>query len=326
MGYEGGPTTVTVNGNSPTQGITLTAISGFVSKPEHQETVTPTAGGLLTNSDIGSNFKMNIPANALGTGSNAVTVKTQTYTTLPNPSSGSVLAKNGLSFSAVDSSGQPIKTLNSPITIVIPYTEADIPTGKTEADLVFGTWNGTDYETLPTTVDTVNNTLTVTISHFSSFAPLVQGDVAATPAASTAVTASSGGGGGAPGSVSISLVKPRAQIIYPDGRIVYVDQLAGESAASAGKSASAGTNASASASAKFTALLKQGSRGTDVKRLQKLLGVEETGFFGPLTRAAVEQFQIKNGIAKKGEAGFGTLGPQNAGKDCGSVRIQRKRA
>ena len=314
MGYEGGPTTVTVNGNSPTQGITLTAISGFVSKPEHQETVTPTAGGLLTNSDIGSNFKMNIPANALGTGSNAVTVKTQTYTTLPNPSSGSVLAKNGLSFSAVDSSGQPIKTLNSPITIVIPYTEADIPTGKTEADLVFGTWNGTDYETLPTTVDTVNNTLTVTISHFSSFAPLVQGDVAATPAASTAVTASSGGGGGAPGSVSISLVKPRAQIIYPDGRIVYVDQLAGESAASAGKSASAGTNASASASAKFTALLKQGSRGTDVKRLQKLLGVEETGFFGPLTRAAVEQFQIKNGIAKKGEAGFGTLGPKTRAK------------
>ena len=66
--------------------------------------------------------------------------------------------------------------------------------------------------------------------------------------------------------------------------------------------------------ARFAALLKQGSRGADVSRLQKLLGVDATGYFGALTRAAVEAFQKKHAIAKMGDAGFGTLGPKTRAK------------
>ncbi len=204
MGYEGGPLTVTVSSNSPSnQTITLSAISGFTIKPEKQETVTPTSGGFFTNSDIGANFKLNIPANALGTGSNAATIKTQTNTAVPTPPTGSVLSKNAVTVSAVDSGGSPVKNLNDDVTIVIPYTEADIPAGGSEAALQIGVYNDSTqgYDTLPTTVDTTANTLTATVSHFSVFAPLLFTSVAAAsssidltpPASPSSVKATSDG-------------------------------------------------------------------------------------------------------------------------------------
>jgi len=190
IGYESSAVTVTVsNSNSTGNTLTLTAISGFTVKPEKQETVTPNSGGFFTNSDIGANFKMNIPANALGTSSNASTIKTQTNTSLPNPPTGSILSKNAVTISATDSSGQPIKTLNDAVTITIPYTEADIPSGVSESSLVIGVWNATtnNYDTLSTTVDTTANTLTATTTHFSDFAPLVaSGGAPSTPTGFTA--------------------------------------------------------------------------------------------------------------------------------------------
>lgn len=202
IGYEG-TLTVTVANNSPsTQTITLSAISGFTIKPEKQESITPTSGGFLTNSDIGANFKVNFPANALGTGSNAATVATQPNTAVPNPSNGSVLNKNAISISAVDSGGSPVKNLNDNITIVVPYSEADIPAGGTEGSLTLGVWNDATqaYDTLSTTVDTTNNTLTATVSHLSVFAPLLFTSVAATssadstpPAAPVSIKATSDG-------------------------------------------------------------------------------------------------------------------------------------
>ena len=176
MGYEGGPLPVTVSGSDvSSQNITLTAISGFTIKAERPETVTPTSGGFLTNTDIGDAFKLNIPANALGTGSNAATVTTKINTAMPNPPSGAIMSKNAVSIDAVGSDGSPISSLNDAITITIPYTEADIPAGTSESSLVIGVWNDatSTYDTLATTVDTTLNTLTATVSHLSDFAPLV---------------------------------------------------------------------------------------------------------------------------------------------------------
>lgn len=194
MGYEGGPLSVTVNNNSPSgQTIALSAISGFTMRPEKQETMTPTSGGFLTNTDIGSNFKLNIPANALGTSSNASTVTTQSNTAVPNPPAGTVLAKNAVKISAVDSSGQPIKTLNDDVTITVPYTEADIPAGSSENSLVLGVWNEAtqSYDTLSTIVDVTANTLTATTSHFSDFAPLIPASGAPSTPTGLAATAAS---------------------------------------------------------------------------------------------------------------------------------------
>ena len=319
IGYHASTTVDTTTASASGQNITLAAISGFTLTAEKQETITPTQGGFVTNSDIGSNFRMTIPANALGTGSNAGTVKTQANTAVPNAANGTVLSKSAVSISSVDSSGQPVKNLNDEVTIVIPYSEADIPSGRSENDIQLGVWNDATqtYDILSTTVDATNNTLTANVTHFSDFAPIVPTQSSAS-SASTASTGGSGGssasvGGGGGGGTSSSITTTagtttvaKAQIVYPDGRIVYVDQNLGIAAPAGGS----GAKASMKSGMRFTALLKHGSKHADVLRLQQLLGIESTGYFGNLTRVAVESFQVKHGIAKKGDQGFGTLGPK----------------
>lgn len=56
------------------------------------------------------------------------------------------------------------------------------------------------------------------------------------------------------------------------------------------------------------------STGKDVAQLQALLGVEQTGYFGALTRAAVGAFQVKYGIAVPGDTGYGIFGPKTRAK------------
>ena len=55
-------------------------------------------------------------------------------------------------------------------------------------------------------------------------------------------------------------------------------------------------------------LLKLGSEGEDVKKLQIRLGVEPIGRFGPKTEAAVKLWQSKNGLKPDGIVGSGTWG------------------
>lgn len=54
--------------------------------------------------------------------------------------------------------------------------------------------------------------------------------------------------------------------------------------------------------------LKIGSRGSDVKSLQKRLGITADGIFGKQTAAAVRSFQQKNNLSVDGIAGKNTLG------------------
>jgi protocatechuate 3,4-dioxygenase beta subunit len=309
MGYEGSLSGVTVAGSNVSgQTITLSAISGFTVRQERQETITPTSGGMVTNADI-SGFKLNIPANALGTGSNAGTIKTQNNTAIPNPSTGSVLSKNAVTISAVDSSGQPIKNLNEDVTIVVPYSEADIPAGTSEGSLSLGVWNDAtqSYDSLSTTVDTSANTLTATVSHFSDFVPLVpssSGSVTTTSSSNTTTVASSPGGYGPVGGSSFTpnAVKPRAQIVYPDGRVVYLDSVTPVDTTTVTVPPVVPIVAS---------VLKVGSTGAEVVDLQTLLekagvlkiprGVAK-GYFGDLTKNALKAYQKKNKLAVTGEA------------------------
>ena len=53
-------------------------------------------------------------------------------------------------------------------------------------------------------------------------------------------------------------------------------------------------------------LLKNGSKGDDVKKLQEKLGVEAIGTFGPKTEAAVKAWQSANGLKADGIVGDGT--------------------
>jgi putative chitinase len=53
-------------------------------------------------------------------------------------------------------------------------------------------------------------------------------------------------------------------------------------------------------------LLKVGSKGDDVKKLQEKLGVEAIGTFGPKTEAAVKDWQKANGLKDDGVVGDAT--------------------
>lgn len=53
-------------------------------------------------------------------------------------------------------------------------------------------------------------------------------------------------------------------------------------------------------------LLKIGSTGEDVKKLQQFLGLNADGSFGPMTETKVKEFQAKNGLVADGIVGDGT--------------------
>jgi hypothetical protein len=53
--------------------------------------------------------------------------------------------------------------------------------------------------------------------------------------------------------------------------------------------------------------LKPGSRGVNVKRLQRKLRVQASGYYGPLTKKAVKRFQRRAGLKADGVAGPATL-------------------
>jgi len=54
-------------------------------------------------------------------------------------------------------------------------------------------------------------------------------------------------------------------------------------------------------------LLRKGSRGAQVKKLQTGLGIDADGKFGPGTEKAVKDFQAANGLTADGMAGPNTL-------------------
>jgi len=53
-------------------------------------------------------------------------------------------------------------------------------------------------------------------------------------------------------------------------------------------------------------LLKRGSKGDDVRKLQEKLGIEAVGIYGPKTEEAVRAWQAANGLAADGMVGNGT--------------------
>lgn len=72
----------------------------------------------------------------------------------------------------------------------------------------------------------------------------------------------------------------------------------------------------------ITKRLALGSQGDEVKTIQDLLAQDKevypegliTGYFGSLTKKAVQKFQEKYNIAKKGDVGYGDVGPNTRAK------------
>ena len=132
-----------------------------------------------------------------------------------------------------------------------------------------------------------------------------------------------GGGGIFTGSASsfYGYKPPRPQIVYPDGRVVYLDE---KTPASPGTivSPSPVTASGSGASYTYTRTLTTGSSGDDVSSLQTFLedrgfliipqGVAK-GYFGSLTKQAVMKYQESVGIETVGIVGPKTRAALNKG-------------
>ena len=83
---------------------------------------------------------------------------------------------------------------------------------------------------------------------------------------------------------------------------------------------------SATAKASFSGLVKQGSRGTVVKQIQRKVGVTADGVFGPKTKAAVKRWQKRKGLAADGVVGPRTgtkMGLKSSSSRSTSTRSSR---
>jgi len=68
-------------------------------------------------------------------------------------------------------------------------------------------------------------------------------------------------------------------------------------------------------------LLKNGSKGDDVKKLQEKLGLSADGSFGPGTEAKVKAWQAANGITADGIVGPGTWAKMFGGENTAKIEI-----
>lgn len=177
-GYES--SAITASAASTTADLTLSAIQGYTRQEPKPSNITPSRGGLVKNNNIGDKFEVNVPAGALGTSSNDGSIVTQQTTAVADTATQKVVGKKGIEITPKDASGQPIQTLSSSSgslpTVTIPYEEADVTAvGGDESEIIIGSWSEDkqSWEPMPTTCDTTANTCTATVSHFSTFGPIV---------------------------------------------------------------------------------------------------------------------------------------------------------
>jgi cell wall-associated NlpC family hydrolase len=83
--------------------------------------------------------------------------------------------------------------------------------------------------------------------------------------------------------------------------------------ASAQETATTSSTTTTATTATSTALLRQGSSGPEVARIQGQLGISADGVFGPATKAAVIAFQQRNGLLVDGIVGPQTRGALGGG-------------
>ena len=69
-------------------------------------------------------------------------------------------------------------------------------------------------------------------------------------------------------------------------------------------------------------LLKQGTRGDAVKKLQEKLGIGADGQFGSGTEKALHEYQQKNGLAADGMAGPATLAQMKLFKEINAETVK----
>ncbi len=136
-----------------------------------------------------------------------------------------------------------------------------------------------------------------------------------TAPANTTTAGSNGSPVGGGGSASyIPIINPNMQVAQTIGAV---------------NPSSGSNNSSSIITVEFFAKVLSGSRVDGVKTLQKILNSDsdtqvnlsgagspgnETTYFGPATKKAIQKFQVKYGIVKSGQSGYGVFGPKTKAK------------
>jgi hypothetical protein len=138
-----------------------------------QVAITPEAGGTITTT---TGMEITLPAGAVDTPV-TITLKMQDAPSQAVPT-GAVGLRSFTLDAVRKSDGTAVTTFTKPLTIKIPYTDEDVAKvtaqGLSEDDLVIAFWSGTEWETLPSTVDKTNKVIIATVDHFTEFLLLGQ--------------------------------------------------------------------------------------------------------------------------------------------------------
>ncbi len=161
-------TGLSANANDSNKNITLTANANCTAPTPQVNALTASTGGMVSN---GEKMKVDIPANALGTGSDSVSISVQDADMAVSTANAAPLKNSVQTITASNSSGQSITSLNSKATLTIQYLESDLPVGFNEANLQMAYFDSTtgQWEPVAATVDTTLNTLTAQIDHFTDY-------------------------------------------------------------------------------------------------------------------------------------------------------------
>ncbi|MFA4890494.1 MAG: carboxypeptidase regulatory-like domain-containing protein [Candidatus Paceibacterota bacterium] len=157
---------------SGTVNITLTSVSNCSVNIPQIGSIVPSSGGTIATSSI----SINIPPNALGTGSSNVSFSIANPDTAPPATLNAAPISNAVKrITASDSNGTAITTLSNSIEIKMTYEDSDIPAGTSESNLQLAYWNTTTstWDPVSATIDTNLNTITANVDHLTDFAPIV---------------------------------------------------------------------------------------------------------------------------------------------------------
>ena len=108
------------------------ASAHFITNEPKVEPITPSVGGRFDDTD-NTGVKLNIPANALGTGDYSGQIKVIETAAISGTSKAQPLGGIGKDITATDRNGQPVTHFNSDITIELVYKKSEIEV-FTEAD------------------------------------------------------------------------------------------------------------------------------------------------------------------------------------------------
>jgi hypothetical protein len=226
-------------------------------------TASATSGGeAKATTAEGASATVNVPAGAVSSDTTITITPTTTgdiAVGYPSPTGFNVVGGYAYDLSA-SSDGEDVTTFSSPVTLTFTYTEAQVA-GINESTLGVYRWDGTQWVALPTTVNTASNTLVATTTEFSYFAIM----------------------GGTGGMTAAGLQAEIARIL------ALITQLQAQLAQMTGGEGLLAAN------------LSYDDSGDAVKLLQTWLAKDSSvypeaivsGWFGPLTKAAVIRFQEK---------------------------------